>query len=445
LVFHPAFCILSLVLLTSIATPSLAAPAGWAATYGGSYSDSVASIQQTGDGGYIVAGRTDSFGAGHIDVWVLKLRPDGTVEWQKTYGGGDWDVADSIQQTADGGYVVIGKTKSFGAGRVDFLVLKLRQDGTVEWQKTYGGAGEDWASSIQQSNDGGYIVVGNTCASFGDSLGMWVLKLQPDGAVAWQKSYGGSDAESGHSIWQTADGGYIVVGDTYSFGAGGLDIWVLKLRSDGTVEWQKTYGGESNDVAHSIRQTNDEGYIVAGETKSFGVGDVDLWVLKLRAEGMVEWQKTCGGKSKDVARSIRQTSDGGYIVVGETESFGAGDVDLWVLKLRADGTVEWQKTYGGGSFDFGYSIQQTGDGGYIAAGYTGSFYAEIPDIWVLKLGSDGSINPACDFIYDVNTSEVDSNATILDSSASVLDSGASPQDAATVIHNTGISANVLCQ
>ncbi|MDO8137965.1 MAG: hypothetical protein Q6354_10030, partial [Candidatus Brocadiales bacterium] len=298
------------------------------------------SIQQTGDGGYIVAGRTDSFGAGHIDVWVLKLRPDGTVEWQKSYGGGDWDVADSIQQTADGGYIVIGKTKSFGAGRVDFLVLKLRQDGTVEWQKTYGGAGEDWASSIQQSNDGGYIVVGNTCASFGGSLGMWVLKLQPDGAVAWQKSYGGSDGESGHSVQQTSDGGYIVVGDTYSFGAGGLDVWVLKLNPDGIVKWQKTYGGKSNDVAHSIRQTNDEG----------------------------------------------------YIVVGETESFGVGDVDLWVLKLRADGTVKWQKTYGGGSFDFGYSIQQTGDGGYIAAGYTGSFYAEIPDIWVLKLGPDGSIN-----------------------------------------------------
>jgi hypothetical protein len=132
-------------------------------------------------------------------------------------------------------------------------------------------------------------------------------------------------------------------------------------------------------------------------------------------------------------------------VVGETESFGAGDVDLWVLKLRAGGTVEWQKTYGGGSFDFGYSIQQTGDGGYIAAGYTCSFYAEIPDIWVLKLVPDGSINPACDFICDVNTSEAESNATILDSSASVLDSDASPRDAATVIQNTGVSANVLCQ
>lgn len=394
LVLHPAFCILSLVFLITIATPSSAASGGWAATYGGGYNDSAASIQQTDDGGYIVAGRTDSFGAGHIDIWVLKLRPDSTVEWQKTYGGGDWDVADFIQQTADGGYIVAGKTKSFGAGRVDFLVLKLRQDGTVEWQKTYGGAGEEWTASVQQSDDGGYIVVGDTCASFGAGhIDMWVLKLQPDGSVEWQKSYGGSDAGSGLSIWQTGDGGYIVAGHTDSFGAGGLDAWVLKLELDGIVEWQKTYGGKSNDVAHPIRQT----------------------------------------------------SDGGYIVIGETESFGAGDVDLWVLRLRPDGTVEWQRAYGGELFDFGHSIQQTSDGGYVAAGYTGSFYARIPDLWVLKLGPDGSISPACDFIYDVNTSGADSDATILDSSASVQDSNASPRDSEAVVQNTGVSANVLCQ
>lgn len=157
------------------------------------------------------------------------------------------------------------------------------------------------------------------------------------------------------------------------------------------------------------------------------------------------WAATYGGSYNDSAASIQQTGDGGYIVAGRTDSFGAGRVDFLVLKLRQDGTVEWQKTYGGAGEDWAASIQQSNDGGYIAARYTGSFYAEIPDIWVLKLGPDGSINPACDFIYDVNTPGADSNATILDSNAGVLDSDASPRDVATVIQNTGVSANVLCQ
>src|SRR3990170_885419 len=212
--------------------------------------------------------------------------------------------------------------------------------------------------------------------------------------MGWVATYGGANHERAHSIRQTADGGYVVAGYTESFstierhGQKDRDIWVLKLRADGAVEWQKTYGGDNADEAHSIQQTSDGGYVVAGRTRSFGAGKVDFWVLKLRPDGTVDWEKTYGGEDWDDARSIQQTRDGGYVVAGSTSSFvtrGEETPDMWVLKLRSDGVIEWQKTYGGDNWDSVNSIQQTLDGGYIIAGETRSFGNENGDFWVLKL------------------------------------------------------------
>jgi len=334
---------------------------GWAATYGGgAKSEHACSVQQTHDGGYIVGGWTDSFGAGGRDIWVLKLRPDGTVEWQKSYGGDSSDSAKATQQTSDGGYIVAGSTDSFGAGKKDVWVLKLGADGAVEWQKTYGGAEGAGAEYIQQTRDGGYIVAGHA------GFDVWVLKLRPYGTIEWQKTY---DTGFGYDwvfcIHETSDGGYIMAGDTSHSSTKGGDLWVLKLNSDGEVEWQKTYGGDELDRAHCIHETRDGGYIVAGRTDSscVGRGFPDIWVLKLRADGTVEWQKVYGvwygfgyglGRAGwDEAQAIHETSDGGYILLGLT---GCGDVvrgtrgsrdeAVLLLKLRADGTIEWQKTYG---------------------------------------------------------------------------------------------------
>ncbi|MEK7368684.1 MAG: hypothetical protein AABZ62_03380 [Planctomycetota bacterium] len=215
-----------------------------------------------------MTGETGTFGDKEFpDIWVLKLKADGTVEWQKTYGGDRRDVALSIQQTGDGGYVAAGWTDSFGAGLGDWdsWVLKLRSDGTVEWQKTYGGDKgdeEEEALSIKQTSEGGYIVAGST-GSFGvGSSDIWVLKLRVDGSIEWQKTYGGIEWDEADSIQQTSDGGYIVAGDTGSFGPifeESSDIWILKLRADGTVEWQKIYGREYDDGARSVQQTRDGG------------------------------------------------------------------------------------------------------------------------------------------------------------------------------------------
>jgi len=284
----------------------------------------------------------------HIVLFILLLIPFPVLatEWAKTYGGSGGDFASSIQQTTDGGYIVAGSTYSFGASYdyFDFWVLKLDSNGNVTWQKTYGGSGDDVATSIQQTTDGGYIVAGLT-DSFGvagyENDDFWVLKLDSNGNITWQKTYGGSDYDYAYSIQQTTDGGYIVAGSTGSFGADYGDSWVLKLDSNGNVTWQKTYGGSGDDVASSIQQTTDGGYIVAGSTDSFGAGGSDAWVLKLGSNGNVTWQKTYGGSGDDVATSIQQTTDGGYIVAGSTDSFGAGgyDYDFWVLKLDSSGEI----------------------------------------------------------------------------------------------------------
>jgi hypothetical protein len=357
----------------------------------------------------------------------------------KTYGGAGDDYANSIQQTSDGGYIVAGYTQSFGAGFTDFWALKLDASGQVVWQKTYGGGNDEVANSIQQTSDGGYIVAGWTRSFGAGGPDLWALKLDASGQVVWQKTYGGGNDEVANSIQQTSDGGYIVAGLS-----GSSDFWVLKLDASGQVLWQKTYGGGGLDYAYSIQQTSDGGYIVAARTFSFGAGNWDVWALKLDASGQVLWQKTYGGGDLDEARSIQQTSDGGYIVAGSTFSSGAGQADFWVLKLDGNGNVVWQKTYGGGDLDYGYSIQQTSDGGYIAAGWTRSFGAGGFDFWVLKLDGNGDI-PGCSAVLTSTSTSQDSSVTPADSSATPGDTAVSGTDSSASTGDTTVTAGVVCE
>jgi uncharacterized delta-60 repeat protein len=217
-----------------------------------------------------------------------------------------------------------------------------------------------------------------------------VLVISSPCYAEWAETYGGTGDDVAHSIRQTSDGGYIVAGETESFGAGYEDFWVLKLNSDGTIAWQKTYGMNNWDVPHSIQQTLDGGYIVAGGVGPLGANIDDVWVLKLNSDGTVAWQKSYGGTGEDIAHSIHQTSDGGYIVAGKTRIVtGAGHDESRIIKLNSDGTVAWQKSYYGGTWDYFYSIQQTSDGGYIVAGETHSNSMGSTGVWVLKLNSDG--------------------------------------------------------
>lgn len=417
----------------------------WAATYGGSGEDVASSIQPTSDGGYIVAGTTYSFGAGRADAWVLKLSLRGDIEWQFTYGDSDDDGASSVQETGDGGFIVAGHTRSFGAGGKDVWILKLSPDGQVEWQKTYGGTWDEEANSILETSDGGYIVVGATSSFTMGMRDIWVLKLSPDGQVEWQSSFGTQVDDVGWSVDEVSAGGYIVAATTDAFGIGASKFWVLKLSASGESEWQRIYGGTGDDEAASILAASDGGYLVAGSTTSFGAGQADFWLLKLDSAGAIEWERTYGGGDNDYLGSVRQTADDGYVVTGSSASFGTRRTDAWVLKLDSSGVVEWQKVYGGLYNDFSSSIQQTDDGGYIVSGFSQSFGAGEVDFFILKISAGGEIDPLCNL-------PASSNATVLNTFATfsmfdIVAAGTSVAPVATNILPRASSAvvNRLCE
>lgn len=286
-------------------------------------------------------------------------------------GGSNLDCATSIKQTRDYGYIVVGYTQSTDGdvygnhGNLDFWVAKLSSTGSIEWQKCLGGSREDRAYEVQQTTDNGYIVIGRTGSNDGDVSGnhtniggfptvdYWVVKLSSSGTIEWQKCLGGTQDDIGTSVYQTSDGGYIVAGTSLSMdgdvsGAHMMkEIWVVKLSSSGAIEWQRCLGGSGNEEANSIIQTSDGGYILAGYTQS-GDGDVsgnhgfwqDFWVVKLSSLGNIEWQRCLGGSYDEVATSIKQTSDGGYIVCGLSRS-NDGDVSGHHGGIRDYGTEDY--------------------------------------------------------------------------------------------------------
>jgi uncharacterized delta-60 repeat protein len=367
----------------------------FAKTIGGSNDDYAQSIIQSSDGSYVVAGSTRSFGAGYDDIYVVKLDSAGNVIWTKAIGGSLTDVAYSVIQSSDGGYVVAGWTQSFGVGDSDMYVVKLDLGGNVVWTKTIGGSGDDYAYSITQSSDGGYVVAGYT-NSFGAGFAdIYVVKLDSGGNVIWAKTIGGSLTDVANSIIHTSDGGYVIAGYTQSFGAGGADFFVVKLDSAGNVMWTKTIGMSNielflttiprHEFANSIIQSSDGGYVVAGETWYFLFSD--MYIVKLDSAGNVQWAKTINESNWwDFANSIIQSSDGGYVVAGNT--LGVVNFDFYIVKLDSAGNVVWTKIIDGYNEDIASSIIQSSDGGYVVAGYTQSFGAGGADFFVVKLGAN---------------------------------------------------------
>ena len=401
----------------------------WQKSLGGSNDEVAMTIKQTSDGGYIVAGNSSSNNYdvsgnhGSADYWVVKINDTGAIQWQKSLGGISSDQAYSIQQTSDGGYIVAGSTFSNDGnvtgfhGSVDYWIVKLNSSGVILWEKCLGGTGGEDAYSIQQTSDGGYIIAGQSNSNDGNVSGnhggidYWVVKLNDTGSIQWEKSLGGSGDDIAHVIRQTSDGGYIVAGVSNSTngevtGNHGLgDCWVVKLNDTGAVQWQKSFGGSNEDEGWSVQQTSDGGYIVGSRSKSNN-GDVsgnhggyDYWVVKINDTGAIQWQKSFGGSGDDYLMSIKQISNGGYIVAGWTFS-NNGDVsgnhgsvlpDYWIINLSSSGSIQWQNCLGGSGDDEASEIQQTSDGGYIVAGVSNSTDGEVSgnhggyDYWVVKL------------------------------------------------------------
>jgi hypothetical protein len=379
------------ILLTSLCLISIAfAQTSWSRTYGDSLSDIAYSVQPTADGGYIVAGTTASFGAGVNDVYLIKINTVGDTLWTRAFGDTMEDGGNSVVQAADSGYVVAGYTGSYGAGGQDVWLIKTDAAGNVAWARTCGGTGGDVANAIAPTADGGYIVTGYTWSYGAGSADVYLIKLNAAGDTVWTRAYGGTTDDEGYSVQPTADGGYIVAGVTHSFGSGSADVYLIKTNVSGGTLWTKTYGGTNNDEGYSVEQTADSGYIITGYTSSFGAGNQDVYLIKTNAAGDTLWTRTFGGNLRDWGNAVRQIG-GGYIITGVTRSFGAGAQDLYLIKTNSSGDTLWTRTYGGAANDAGNSVHETNDGGWVIAGSTSSFGAGNADVYLIKTDASGYV------------------------------------------------------
>jgi len=357
-------------------------------------------------------------------IWIVKLDKIGDIEWEKSLGRSTEDSVNSIKQTEDDGFILAGgsilssEDVSVNYKGMDAWVVKLDSRGDIEWEKFLGGSNGDVAHSIEQTRDGGFIMAGYSGSSDGDvslnqgNLDYWVVKLDNTGQIVWDRSLGGTFSDIANSISQTKDGGFIVAGNVRvsiedaPLEDGSTDALIIKLDEKGIIEWEKTLGGTFADSANCIRQTKDGGFIVAGsmsssdEDISENSGLEDFWIIKLDNEGEVDWETTLGGGSSDFARSVVQTEDEGFVVVGVTlsadgdvsQNYGSGDA--WIVKLNKKGSIEWEKSIGRSGWDLVESIEHTKDGGFILAGASVSADKDNTstrstfDFWIVKLGPE---------------------------------------------------------
>ncbi|MGC4101374.1 T9SS type A sorting domain-containing protein [Ferruginibacter sp.] len=443
-------------------------------------------IKPTADGGYIVGGSSQSSisglktenSRGNFDYWIVKLDAARNILWQKTFGGDVGDYLEDMEQTADGGYIIAGYSQSGvsgdktspsfdGGAFADAWIIKTDATGNIVWQKTYGGSMSDVPKSIKQTSDGGYILacwsgsesniitsIGNkTSFQKGGSADYWVVKLDASGNDQWQADYGGATGSAAtlNNMKLTADGGCILCGGFFGFAVGndkteasrgGNDFWLVKITSGGIVQWDKTLGGSMSDIGQNVTPTADGGYIVTGESESNISGDktenaiggstnFDYWVLKLNSTGGIVWQNTIGSYEDDRPRCVEQTADGGYVIGGFSQSPKWADKsvisqfnDYWFIKMNADGTIEWNKTISAAGDDYSMQMTLATDGGILIAGgssggiqydKTENSYGGL-DYWIVKLSGtitapliSAGIGNSCETVAPISINESNGN------------------------------------
>lgn len=377
-------CIVYSIFLTLCPLMGIAQPPDtlWTRVYGWSGSESGSWIEQTPDKGFIIAGYT-STDLGWLDIWLVKTDSLGDTLWTKIYGGDQYDQAGSVQQTDDGGYIITGGTSSFGSS-IDLWLLRTDSLGDTLWTKTYGDTGYDYGHALQITDDGQYIITGWKEVNNRD---VWLLKVDTLGDTIWTKCYGDSLQDEGWDVKQTTDGGYIITGYTFS-NATTTDLWLLKTDSLGDTLWTKRYGGAAFDDGCSVQQTSDNGFIITGRTTSFGAGYWDAWLLKTDAYGDTLWTHTYGGPNSDRSRSVQIMPDSGYVLFGDTQPYGMGHLDVWLVRTDIDGSLLWEGTYGGALSELGWCCRLTSDIGFILLGATHSFGAGALDLLLVRLDSE---------------------------------------------------------
>lgn len=353
----------------------------WTKIFGESgASDLANSVQQTSDGGYILAGYTGSYGDASTNAWLIKTDGDGNQQWDYTYGGANSCRAYCVQQTSDGGYVFAGMIYTGVAPNTDIWLIKTDGSGVVEWDKTFDAMDIDEGYCVQQTSDGGYVLTG-FYKNWNCPATLWLIKTDEAGDSLWSRSYGGA---VGRSIRETADGGYAIAGNISPYGYEGSDVFLLRTDEGGDSLWTRRYAVEVGNLANCLQNTLDGGFIMAGSTTDSEFYN-NIYLIKTDAEGNELWHRIFDRSEADWGYGVQQTSNGGYIIVGTTAKTS---YDIWVIKTDALGYKQWDRIINGRGSEYGYSIQQTTDGGYIIAGYTTALGEIYGDAWLVRLEAE---------------------------------------------------------
>jgi len=352
-------------------------------------------VQQTSDNGYIIVGHTNKIGnANDKDILLIRTNYQGDTIWTKTFGGSNYDTGEDIKETSDNGYIVVGHTLSYGNGEADVYLIKTDSLGNEEWMKTIGGPETDWGLSIRQTSDNGFIITGTTNISNPSNYDLYLVKTNEIGDIEWIRNYGGLGKERGNSIIITNDNNYVICGYTTSFGNGDYDVFLIKANAAGDTIWTKTYGGTEIDCGMSVKQTNDNGFIISGYTNSFGAGDMDFYLIKTNEYGDTLWTKTFGGAAYDISYSIDITPENDYVITGYGKSFGNGSMGAYLIKVNQMGNLLWTQIFEREFANCGISVQQTTDGGFIIGGTAisqDSTGLTNSDVYLIKTDSDGTV------------------------------------------------------
>ncbi|MEF8832499.1 MAG: hypothetical protein V5A66_03150 [Candidatus Thermoplasmatota archaeon] len=382
-----SFIILSIII--SIIVPGFASAQindEWKKTYGGAGDERAKSVLYTDDGGLIIAGHSRSFGPGKLSNFhIIKTNKNGFTEWRKTYGGRYDDEAEKIIKTDDGGYLIAGSSESFrGRAQYDFWMVKIDSKGEKQWDSGFGGNYNEKCYSVLQTEDGGYLLGGSTI-TYGDrGADYWVVKTDEEGNKSWSETYGGAGDDICRSVIKTEDGNYTLAGYTDSFGDPGQGAYLVKINEDGNEIWNRTAGGTFDDYVYDAMQVDDGGYVYVGSTTSYGAGEESFWMVKTDSQGFEEWNYSTDGDYNEIAYAVDESEADTYVMTGYTSSYGQGGKDLWVVEIDQDGEAVAKQTFGSAGDETAYAIAVSGDDKFALAGSTDSFGAGGEDYWVVQ-------------------------------------------------------------
>jgi hypothetical protein len=341
------------------------------------------------DGCYLIAGYTTNSTLYDCDIQLTKTDAVGNKLWQKSFGGSKPDFPCHMIPSGDGNFLIVGYSQSYGGGDKDIILIKVDADGNAAWTKTYGSWGNDVGDDVIATSDGNFLIVGSSNSGSSTGLNANLIKVDAGGNVIWNKQYGGGSDDFGHSVKQCSDGGFIMLGHSFSYGTNG-DAYLLKTDASGNEAWYKNFGGSQYDEGTYITTNSDGSFTFLVRDSSNAGQDIDVKIIKTDGSGNTVWTKNYGGNKKDTPKMISNTSDGGYIIAAISRSFGWVNPDMWILKTNSAGDTTWTRHYGGVAHEHAYVAKEQGDGSYIVVGKSDSYGPDM-DIMFLKLNSQGTL------------------------------------------------------